>query len=146
MHAMTTSFKTPNASRSDDASELDRAYRELLIALGGDTATLEQRVADRCTVIGPKGFLISKPEWIDAHSGHVYEQVALDSLERDVQVYGDTAVCVDLQHSECLFKGQLITGLFRVLSVWTRHESGWQLVAIQYTSVAPEAAPNASGQ
>lgn len=46
----------------------------------------------------------------------------------------------DLQRSECLFHGETITGLFRVLNVWARTAEAWQLVGIQYTAVAPEAA------
>jgi hypothetical protein len=137
----TTASAVPStASDTTLVAELDRAYQELLHALGGDPATLEARVSERCQVIGPKGFRVGKAEWISAHNGEVYEQIGLETLESDVQIYGGTAVRADVQRSACLFQGERIDGLFRVLSAWTREEAGWQLVAIQYTSVAPEAA------
>jgi hypothetical protein len=120
---------------------LQTAYDALLVALGGDPLTLDALVADRCQIIGPKGFLLGKAEWIEAHRGDVYQQILLESVEHDVQMYGDTAVRWDLQRSECLFRGEPIAGLFRVLSAWRRGRGGWQLVAIQYTAVSPEAQP-----
>ena len=142
MLTATPSALTPNDPA--EVAELDRAHQELLAALGGDPATLRARVSERCQVIGPKGFRIGRAEWIAAHSGDVYEQISLESLENDLQIYGETAIRSDLQRSECRFQGERITGLFRVLSVWTHQDLGWQLVAIQYTAVAPEAvAPEA---
>jgi len=128
----------------ETVAELESAYRELLAALGGDPDTLHARVSESCQVIGPKGFRIGRAEWIATHNGDVYEQIGLESLESDVQVYGDTAVRADLQRSECRFQGEVISGLFRVLSAWVR-QGGWQLVAIQYTAVAPEAAAQLPG-
>lgn len=141
---MTTRTVAPQPATTDhgrpESAELDRAYDQLLAALGGDHDALQACVAERCQVIGPKGFRIGKAEWIASHSSDLYEQVSLESLDSETHFYGDTAVRSDLQRSECRFHGELITGLFRVLSAWTREDTGWQLVAIQYTALAPEAA------
>jgi hypothetical protein len=142
MVATTPTAVTDVADVTGDAEAdagLQHAYNELLAALGGEPVTLDTLVSDLCQVIGPKGFLIRKGEWIDAHNGEVYEQLRLDSIEHDAQIYGDTAIRWDLQRSECLFQGEKITGLFRVLSAWHRQHARWQLVAIQYTAVSPEA-------
>lgn len=124
------------------SEELTEAHRHVLDALvEGDQVTLERLVADDCQIIGPKGFMIGKDEWISTHSEQVYEQVLLEVEESQVATYEGLAVRCDLQRSECRFNGETIGGLFRVLNVWRRAPSSWQLVAIQYTSVAPEAAP-----
>ncbi len=90
---------------------------------------------------GPKGFMIGKDEWIETHSAGIYQQILLEVEQSQVTAYDGLAVRCDLQRSECLFNGETISGLFRVLNVWRPTESHWQLVAIQYTAVSPEVAP-----
>ena len=127
------------------SEELAQAHRQVLGALvEGDRSTLEHLVSDDCQIVGPKGFMIGKDEWIGTHSEGVYEQVLLEVEQSQVTTYDGLAVRCDLQRSECLFHGETIAGLFRVLNVWRRAGASWQLVAIQYTAVSPEAARTAS--
>jgi hypothetical protein len=128
----------------DVADELAEAHSQVLDALvRNDAEVLDRLVADDCRIVGPKGFLIGKQEWIEAHSG-LYEQVLLEVEHTELSVRDECAVRVDLQRSECLFKGETIKGLFRVLNVWSRAGGTWRLVGIQYTAVAPEAAGTAT--
>lgn len=106
-----------------------------------DESTLERLVSDRCRIIGPKGFSISKQEWIRPHVDDVYELVTLEVIESSTEEFGSTAVVVDLHQSVCIFKGERIEGLFRVTSVW-HHDEAWQLVALQYTAVSEQARPD----
>jgi hypothetical protein len=123
------------------ADQLAEAHRQVLGALvDGDRETLGRWVADDCQIVGPKGYLIGKEEWIETHDSGVYEQVMLEVEHTELTVRDDLALRCDLQRSECLFKGETIKGLYRVLNVWARAEESWQLVGIQYTAVAPEAA------
>jgi hypothetical protein len=118
--------------------ELDRAHAEMINALiDGDTATLKRLVHEDCQIIGPKGFHIGTDEWIGTHASHVYTQVALEVESSEVRQFGDTAIRCDLQRSECLYNGETIKGLFRVLHVWVRDDD-WRLVALQYTAASPE--------
>jgi hypothetical protein len=122
-------------------NEVAYAHRRLLAALvEGDTSALRHHLAPDCQIVGPKGYRIGTEEWVSSHSEQVYQQVLLEVVDSHFQHYGDTAVRCDLQRSECLFRGETITGLFRVLNVWVRHDAAWRLTAIQYTAVAPEAA------
>ena len=122
-------------------NEVASAYDRLLAALvDGDSSALRRHLAPECQIIGPKGYRIGTEEWVSTHSDEVYQQVLLEVADSHVQHYGDIAVRCDLQRSECLFRGETITGLFRVLSVWARRAGAWQLTAIQYTAVTPEAA------
>jgi hypothetical protein len=123
------------------ADQLAQSHQRVLDALvDGDRASLFRLVADDCRIVGPKGFLLGKEEWIDAHDSSLYEQVTLEVEHTELTVRDDLAVRCDLQRSECLFNGETITGLYRVLNVWAREGEAWQLVGIQYTAVAPEAA------
>jgi len=136
-----TSEEDPMKIADDIADQLAESHRQVLDAfLDGDRETLGRLVADDCRIVGPKGFLIGKEEWIDAHHTGVYEQVMLEVEHTELTLRDDLAVCCDLQRSECLFRGETIKGLFRVLNVWARTDERWQLVGIQYTAVAPEVA------
>jgi hypothetical protein len=123
------------------ADQLAESHQRVLDALvDGDGESLDRLLAENCQIVGPKGFLISKRDWIEAHQAEIYEQVMLDVEHTELSVHDDVAVRCDLQRSECLFRGETITALFRVLNVWARADEAWQLVGIQYTAVAPEAA------
>lgn len=129
-----------HSTHSTLSAQLSRAHDDLLAALiDGETAALRRLVAADCQIIGPKGYRIGRQEWIETHSSQVYQQVRLDLVESEVQLHGDVAIRCDLQRSECLYQGETISGLFRVLNVWTRQQGQWQLDAIQYTAVSPEA-------
>ena len=65
--------------------------------------------------------------------------LSLETVESELTRYDETATRLDLQRSECLFNGEHISGLFRVLSVWRCERDGWQLRLIQYTAVSQEA-------
>jgi hypothetical protein len=120
--------------------DLGTAYEEVVAGLwAGDQDLLRRRVARECRVVGPKGFLIGRDEWISSHDGQVFQMLSLETVESEVTGYDETATRLDLQRSECLFNGEHISGLFRVLSVWRSEPDGWQLRLIQYTAVSQEA-------
>lgn len=103
---------------------VDSARQALFTALlASDRESLDQLVTDGCQIIGPKGFQIVKDDWIHAHVDDVYELEALDILQTDIREWVDSALITDLQQSACVFHGERIEGLFRVLSVWHRDES-----------------------
>lgn len=115
------------------------AYQELTEALlAADEPALQRLVADDCRIIGPKGFHLSKQEWIQAHVSDVYEMKTLENQVGNVATYGEVAVLVVRQESLCIFHGERIDGTFQTLSVW--HRAGepvpWQLVALQYTAIS----------
>lgn len=123
-----------------------QALNEALV--DGDAPALQRLVATDCRIIGPKGFVVATDEWIEVHSSGVYELVFLRTVESEVISYGDAAVRSDVQESKCIFHGEEISGLYRVLSVWVRQDTSWQLAAIQYTAMAAEAqeVPRAGGR
>jgi hypothetical protein len=103
--------------------------------------SLRQLVADTCHIIGPKGYHLTKDEWIQAHVADLYELRSIDQRETSVEDFGATAVILARQESVCVFHGERIDGLFQTLGVW--HQTGdpasWQLMALQYTAVSAAA-------
>lgn len=111
------------------------AQEELIAALlRGDAQTLETLVAPDCRIIGPKGFVTAREEWIGTHQESTYTQVALENFETDMHIYGDAAIRWDVQHSVCRYHGETIEGQFNVTGVWIRNGDRWQLASLQYTT------------
>src|SRR4051812_14566860 len=101
------------------ASPIHHAQEALVAALlRADGDTLDALVAPDCRIIGPKGFVTTKDEWIGTHLASNYTQVALTNIESAVRVYGDTAIRWDVQQSVCVFNGETIEGRFNVTGVW----------------------------
>src|SRR5689334_16623923 len=124
------------ATLSDTIEAAQQRLNHALVT--GDRVALAELVTGDCRIIGPKGYLVAKDEWIDVHSSGVYEQLLLRTVESELLPHGDTAIRSDVQQSECVYRGEYITGLFRVLNVWVHHSGHWQLAATQYTALPPD--------
>lgn len=104
--------------------------------LGADWETLNELVSADARIVGPRGYIITRDEWIGVHKESQYRQVRFETSETDVHTYDRAGIRVDVVDSECVYKGETIAGRFRVTQVWaTRHEK-WQLAAVQYTSIS----------
>jgi uncharacterized protein DUF4440 len=104
--------------------------------LGSDRRTLSELIAPDARIIGPKGFLIDRDTWIGVHQESEYQQVRLDVVESDMRDSSGAGIRFDVVESECLYNGQTIQGRFRVTQVWFVEQGRWQLVSVQYTSIA----------
>ena len=111
----------------------DRVNRALL---GGDWAALSELVAPDAQITGPRGYVISRDNWINVHREGAYEQVRLDVVESAVHTYDTAGVRFDLVESECLYHGEEIKGRFRVSQFWVTAGGRWQLASVQYTTAA----------
>lgn len=103
--------------------------------LTADLATLRGLIADDFLSIGPKGFVLTKQEWIDRHVHFTYH--ALDTTEMDVRLYGGhTAVVRNVQRNRATYAGEEMELAVRVGQVWVHEQDRWQLVAIQFSPLA----------
>lgn len=103
--------------------------------IGSDWQTLTELVAEDARITGPKGFMIGRDEWLEVHKQSVYEQVRLEPTETETIAFDSAGVRVDTVESECRYRGETITGRFRVTQTWVTDAGTWQLAAIQYTSI-----------
>jgi hypothetical protein len=103
--------------------------------LGSDWEALDRLIAPNARIIGPRGFIISRDEWIGVHQGSDYQQVKLEVSDTEVHAYDSAGIRFDVVASECAYKGEPIAGRFRVTQVWVTDHARWQLAAVQYTSL-----------
>jgi Domain of unknown function (DUF4440) len=104
--------------------------------LTGDWPTLYELIAPDARIIGPKGFMTDRDEWIRVHRETGYELVRLEPFETEVHDYGSAGVRIDSVESECSYHGETISGRFRVTQSWVTDHGRWQLAAIQYTALS----------
>src|SRR3712207_212859 len=74
--------------------------------LHGDTTFLERTLADDFIGVGPRGFTLTKEQWLDRHeTGSLrYESFGLDEVE--VRPYGDAVVTVCRQSAEGVYEDE----------------------------------------
>lgn len=103
--------------------------------LGGDWATLDELISPDARIIGPKGYMTDRDEWLKVHRETGYELLRLEPFETEVHAYGDAGVRIDSIESECRYHGESIKGRFRVTQSWVTDAGRWQLAAVQYTAL-----------
>jgi hypothetical protein len=131
-----TEEETMNEAMEANESTI-RALQDQVNAalLGSDWETLDRLIAPDARIIGPRGFMISRDEWIGVHKGSDYQQVRLEAKDTEVHAYERSGIRLDVMESECVYRGETIAGGFRVMQVWVTDRSRWQLAAVQYTAL-----------
>jgi len=118
---------------SSDLAELEERWRAAEVA--GDTATLDQLTAPQFRFVGPLGFVLTKPQWLQRYEGGGLATTALEWREVDTQVVGDTAVSVGIHDQQAAFQGRPVDGTFRSTHVWQGGGDGWRLLSIQLSPI-----------
>lgn len=110
--------------------------------LGGDADALARVTADDFVGIGPRGFTLTKEQWLARYrSGDLRHEVfALD--DRAVRRYGEAAVVTGRQMQRTQFQGRDASGEFRVSLVLVRQVGSWQLVGWQASGPIMNAPPS----
>jgi hypothetical protein len=113
----------------DLQNEFDRAE------LAGDREILQRLIAEDFVSIGPKGFTLSKAEWINRHGIFSYQR--LDISDVDARHYGDHTVIVrNVQHNQATYGDEHVDVTVRVSQVWVDLDGRWQLAGIQFSPLA----------
>jgi hypothetical protein len=82
-------------------------------AAGVRLGNAERPVAPDARIIGPRGFIIDRDEWIGVHRASAYQQVQLQPAEADLRTYDRVGIRFDIVDSECVYKGETHAGRFR---------------------------------
>jgi ketosteroid isomerase-like protein len=73
--------------------------------LAGDTETLATLLIDDFAGVGPLGFILPRPAWLDRYrQGLAYEQFRLEEIQ--MRLYGDVAVVTPRNNARGSFQGQ----------------------------------------
>jgi ketosteroid isomerase-like protein len=98
----------------------------------GDTGALDALTVDDFTLVGPVGFVLTKPQWLGRYQGG-FAPEAMSWDDVTVREYGDAAVTTGTVTQKAAFQGQRADGQFRVTHVFVKRDGRW-LIASEHLS------------
>ena len=107
--------------------------------LRGDTSFLGEILADDFVGVGPRGFMLTKDQWLSRHdTGSLrYESFGLDEVQ--VRLFGGTAITVCRQSARGVYEGENgrfeLDDQFRATLVFVRQDGRWQLAGLQLSPI-----------
>jgi ketosteroid isomerase-like protein len=104
--------------------------------LRGDTAFLGSALADDFVGIGPRGFMLTKDQWLARYdSGDLrYESFWLDEVR--VRPYGRAAVATCRQMQKGKYQEHDVEGQFRATLVFVEQQGRWLLAGLHLSPIA----------
>jgi ketosteroid isomerase-like protein len=107
--------------------------------LASDTNSLRATLADDFVGVGPRGFQLTREQWIDRHESRSlrYESFGLDEV--GVRPYGDAAVVVCRQDADGVYEDDNgrydIHEQFRATLVFVRQQGRLRLAGLQLSPI-----------
>lgn len=107
--------------------------------LAGDVGFLRAALADDFVGVGPRGFALTKEQWLDRHESGALEYGSFALGQIETRLYGNAAVVVCRQDSEGIYEDEDgrydIHERFRVTLVFVRQRAGWHLAGLQLSPI-----------
>jgi uncharacterized protein (TIGR02246 family) len=107
--------------------------------LRGDTSFLGETLADDFVGVGPRGFMLTKDQWLSRHeAGSLrYEAFGLDEVQ--VRLFGDAAITVCRQSARGVYEDENgrfeLDDQFRATLVFVKQEGRWELANVQLSPI-----------
>lgn len=132
---MTSTIDTdPDPDTTIDTDQLGLTLQRWITAeLDGDVAGLDVLLADDFTGVGPLGFVLTKPAWLDRHRQHALAYTRFALTELTVRQHDAGAVVLARQDVEGAWQGHPVPAALRTTIVLTRVDGSWRL-ALTHTS------------
>lgn len=99
-----------------------QAFRE------SDIKVLDELIHDDLIFNGPTGEVIDKEMDLSAYKSGDAIVEKMESLEREVQVFGDTAIVSTVISLKGSFMDNPIDGKARFIRVWKKSDNRWQVI------------------
>jgi Domain of unknown function (DUF4440) len=97
----------------------------------GDAAVLEDLLDDDFRGDGPRGFVLTKQQWLDRYRTGDLANEAFAWEETRVRVHDDAAVAIGIQTQTALYQGRDCSGHFLGTLVAVRRDGRWSIVNVQ---------------
>jgi hypothetical protein len=103
--------------------------------LAGDTKGLSVLLTDDFYGVGPLGFVLPRPGWIDRHrQGLVYEAFGLDEIQ--LRLYDSVSLVTARNNARGTYQGQPLQESLRCTLIITSDSGAHRLAAIHMSLIA----------
>jgi Domain of unknown function (DUF4440) len=120
------------AARLDPLDEFaDVVARWIEAEAQGDTATLRALLHDDFQGDGPRGFVLTKQQWLDRYDTGDLVNQAFDWEDAELRVFDDSAVVMGVQVQKASYQGVDCSGRYRGTLVAVRRDGHWSIVNLQ---------------
>ena len=107
--------------------------------LDGDTASLKEILADDFVGVGPRGFSLTREQWIARHEAENLKYGSFGLDEAEVRTYGDPAIAVCRQTAAGVYEDENgrydVDERFRATLVFVRQRGDWRLAGLQLSPI-----------
>ncbi len=101
----------------------------------GDAETLATLLTDDFSGVGPLGFVLPRPAWVDRHRhGLAYEQFSLEEIQ--IRLYGDVAVVTARNNASGTYQRQPLPEALRTTLVIASQSDAVQLATLHMSFIA----------
>lgn len=128
----------------EDVGQLEKLGQDWGAAeLGGDTAALGRMLAEDFVAVGPRGFVLTREQWLSRHeSGNLtYRSFEWDEVE--ARVHGNVAVMVGRQTASAVYEDREvrheIQDPFRATLVFVEEQGRWLLLGLHLSPIGSSA-------
>jgi ketosteroid isomerase-like protein len=122
---------------NDQTNELRKVMEDWTAAESrGDIASLEGALAEDFVGIGPRGFMLTKDQWLERHkSGKLrYQSIGLDEVQ--VRLHEDAAVVTGRQSAKGKYEDFDLRDQFRATLVFVKQQERWLLASLHLSPIA----------
>ncbi|GAA2610058.1 nuclear transport factor 2 family protein [Streptomyces axinellae] len=102
-----------------------------------DTRELDALLTDDFQAVGPRGFLLDKPRWLERYDCGALVHDAFDWRDVQVRRYGDGAVALGVQTQQSVYEGRDMDGRFQVTQYLTSATADgcWRLAGLHLSPI-----------
>ena len=108
--------------------------------LGGDTVTLGRILAEDFVAVGPRGFMLTREQWLFRHDSGSLTYQAFEWDEVQVRVHGNAAVMIGRQTASAVYEDgdarHEIKDQFRTTLVFVEEQGRWLLLGLHLSPIA----------
>jgi len=105
--------------------------------LHGDTSRLEHMLTDEFVGVGPRGFMLTRPEWIQRHQSGDLKYQSFKFEELKMRVYGDTVITTGRLIQTATYQGHAVPGEFRATVVLVNGQGPWRVASVHLSPILP---------
>jgi ketosteroid isomerase-like protein len=123
----------------DTAQSIEHLAHEWVSAeRRGDVVALAGLLTDDFVGVRPRGFLLTKEQWLQRHQSHALHYTSLALEDRQTRMYGEVAILIGRQRQPATYQGQDMPGEFRATLIWVRPQARWRLAGLQLSPLASQ--------